>query len=48
MTQTILGSEPAIRLTIFLGVLAALVLWEIAAPRRRQEIPRVIRLSLCL
>ena len=43
MTQTILGSEPAIRLTIFLGVLAALVLWEIAAPRRRQEIPRVIR-----
>lgn len=43
MNQTILGSEPAIRLTIFLGVLAALVLWEIAAPRRRHEIPRVIR-----
>ena len=43
MTETILGSEPAIRLTAFLGVLAAMTLWEIAAPRRRRDIPRVIR-----
>ena len=43
MTETILGSEPAIRLTAFLGVLAAMALWEIAAPRRRRDIPRVIR-----
>ena len=43
MTETILGSEPAIRLTAFLGVLAAMALWEIASPRRRRDIPRVIR-----
>lgn len=43
MTETIIGSEPAIRLTAFLGILAAMALWEIAAPRRRREIPRVIR-----
>ena len=43
MTETILGWEPAIRLTAFLGVLAAMALWEIASPRRRREIPRVIR-----
>lgn len=43
MSETILGSEPAIRLTAFLGVLAAMALWEIAAPRRRRDIPRLIR-----
>ena len=43
MTETILGWEPAIRLTAFLGVLAAMALWEIASPCRRQDIPRVIR-----
>lgn len=43
MTETILGWEPAVRLTAFLGVLAAMALWEIASPRRRREIPRVIR-----
>ncbi len=43
MIETILGFEPAIRLTAFLGVLAAMALWEIAAPRRRRDIPRVIR-----
>lgn len=43
MTATILGSEPAIRLTAFLGVLAAMALWEIASPRRRRDMPRVIR-----
>ena len=43
MTETILGSEPAIRLTAFLGILAAMALWEVAAPRRRRDIPRVIR-----
>lgn len=30
----IFGNEPAIRLGIYLGVLAALMLWEVAAPRR--------------
>lgn len=43
MTQTILSVEPLIRLTVFLGLLVAMMLWELAAPRRRQEIPRVIR-----
>lgn len=43
MTETILAIEPNLRLAVFLGVLAAMALWEIAAPRRRREIPRVIR-----
>jgi len=43
MSETILAAEPAIRLAAFLGVLVAMVLWEVAAPRRRREIPRVIR-----
>ncbi|MGF1657905.1 MAG: sterol desaturase family protein [Rubrimonas sp.] len=43
MSETILAQEPAIRLAAFLGVLAAMALWEVAAPRRRREIPRVIR-----
>lgn len=43
MSETILATEATIRLAIFLGVLAAMALWEVAAPRRRREIPRVIR-----
>ncbi len=43
MLQSILSAEPTIRLVVFLGVLAAMALWEVAAPRRRREIPRVIR-----
>ncbi len=43
MIETILVAEPEIRLTAFLGVLTAMALWEIAAPRRRRDIPRVIR-----
>lgn len=43
MTETILSAEPTIRLAAFLGVLAAMALWEVAAPRRRREIPRLIR-----
>jgi sterol desaturase/sphingolipid hydroxylase (fatty acid hydroxylase superfamily) len=41
----ILANEPAWRLGAFLGVLAAMMLWELAAPMRRQEIPRIIRWS---
>lgn len=37
--------EPTIRLAAFFGILAGMVLWEVAAPRRRLEIPRVIRWS---
>ena len=43
MSETILATEATIRLAIFLGVLAGMALWEVAAPRRRREIPRVIR-----
>jgi sterol desaturase/sphingolipid hydroxylase (fatty acid hydroxylase superfamily) len=43
MSETILAAEPTIRLAAFLGILAAMALWEAAAPRRRREIPRVIR-----
>jgi sterol desaturase/sphingolipid hydroxylase (fatty acid hydroxylase superfamily) len=43
MSETILAYEPTIRLAVFLGVLGAMALWEVAAPRRRREIPRVIR-----
>ncbi|WP_171130724.1 MULTISPECIES: sterol desaturase family protein [unclassified Ruegeria] len=43
MSDTILVAEPTIRLIAFLSVLAAMALWEVAAPRRRRDIPRVIR-----
>ncbi|CBV43192.1 sterol desaturase family protein [Halomonas elongata] len=40
MIDTILMHEPAIRLGVFTGVLAAMALWEIAAPRRPQHYSR--------
>jgi sterol desaturase/sphingolipid hydroxylase (fatty acid hydroxylase superfamily) len=45
MSDMLLNAEAAIRLTIFLGILLAMMLWELSAPRRRQEIPRVLRWS---
>ena len=42
-SDLLLSNEPAIRLGVFLGVLVAMAIWEVAAPRRRIEIPRVIR-----
>ena len=45
MTDLILANEPLIRIAIFLGVLLVMALWEVAAPRRRREIPRLIRWS---
>ena len=43
MTDLLLSNEGGIRLAIFLGILIAIAIWEVAAPRRRIEIPRVIR-----
>jgi hypothetical protein len=43
MTESFLAQEATLRLTVFLAVLVAMALWEVAAPRRRQDIPRVIR-----
>ena len=45
MPQDILKQETAIRLTVFLGVLIGMALWELAFPRRRMEIPRLLRWS---
>ena len=43
MTDTLLlALSRNIRITLFLGVLAAMALWELAAPRRRQDIPRLL------
>jgi len=45
ITETIFAAEPQLRLSVFLGVLAIMALWELLAPRRRRDIPRVIRWS---
>ena len=41
----LLPQQDAIRLGAFLVVLAIMALWELAAPQRRSDIPRVIRWS---
>lgn len=43
MSDAILIAEPTLRLVAFFGVLMLMLLWELAAPRRRRDIPRVIR-----
>ncbi len=43
MTETILASEPAIRLSFFLGIFAAVALWEVLAPRRARKLSRWVR-----
>ncbi|MGB3277839.1 MAG: sterol desaturase family protein [Pseudorhodobacter sp.] len=43
MSESLLATEPQLRLIVFFAVLVAMALWELAAPRRRQDIPRVIR-----
>ncbi|MDP1569491.1 MAG: sterol desaturase family protein [Vicinamibacterales bacterium] len=45
MTNLTLADEPLIRLGFFLVVLLVMAIWEVAAPRRRREIPRLIRWS---
>ena len=41
----LLAHENTLRLAAFLGVLAVMALWELAAPQRRSDIPRLIRWS---
>ena len=43
VSDTLLGWEPIIRLVAFAGVLAAMALWELYAPRREQAIGRGTR-----
>jgi len=43
MAEILLAHEPMIRLAAFAGIFAAMALWELAAPRRRQVIGRLRR-----
>ncbi|UVJ41974.1 hypothetical protein NVV94_14885 [Pseudomonas sp. LS1212] len=43
MSELLLENEPLIRISLFLGILVTLAAWEVAAPRRRREIPRLLR-----
>jgi sterol desaturase/sphingolipid hydroxylase (fatty acid hydroxylase superfamily) len=45
MLEQLLNHEPQIRLSFFLGVLVIMALWEFAAPRRRRDMPRLLRWS---
>ena len=45
MSEFLLQHEPTVRMGAFLATLAAMALWEVAAPRRRREIPRFLRWS---
>lgn len=41
--QFVLAHEPAIRLSFFVGVFAAVALWEVAAPRRALTVSKALR-----
>jgi sterol desaturase/sphingolipid hydroxylase (fatty acid hydroxylase superfamily) len=43
MPEFLAANEPLIRIGCFLGVLAVMALWELAAPRRRQAVSRLVR-----
>jgi sterol desaturase/sphingolipid hydroxylase (fatty acid hydroxylase superfamily) len=45
MSELLLAHESLVRLGAFFAVLAAMAAWELAAPRRRREIPRLVRWS---
>lgn len=45
MSEYLLGHEPQVRLISLFSILAIMAVWELAAPRRRQEIPRLLRWS---
>jgi len=43
MIETVLGNGAEIRLSAFLGILTAVVVWEFALPRRRRSFSRWVR-----
>jgi sterol desaturase/sphingolipid hydroxylase (fatty acid hydroxylase superfamily) len=43
MFRFLLSHEPSLRLVFFFGMLVGMAAWELAAPRRRQETPRLLR-----
>jgi len=45
MSDDILAHEPLIRLLAFLGVFLIIAAWEAASPRRRRQVPRLLRWS---
>jgi sterol desaturase/sphingolipid hydroxylase (fatty acid hydroxylase superfamily) len=45
MSEFLLDHEPQVRLFFLFAILAIMAAWEMAAPRRRQEIPRLLRWS---
>ena len=45
MSEFLLVHEAQARLVFFISVLVIMAAWEVAAPRRRQEIPRLLRWS---
>ena len=45
MSAYLLEHEPQVRLISLFSILATMAVWELAAPRRRQEIPRLLRWS---
>jgi sterol desaturase/sphingolipid hydroxylase (fatty acid hydroxylase superfamily) len=45
LSLLLLSKEPQLRLGIFLGILAIMALAELLSPRRRREIPRLLRWS---
>ncbi len=45
MADSVLAHEPIVRGAIFLVILLGMAVWELSAPRRRREIPRLLRWS---
>jgi len=45
MSNLLLSNEPLFRIAFFLVILVVMAAWEVVAPRRRREIPRLIRWS---
>lgn len=43
MAENLMASEALIRLGVFFSILLIMAVWELAMPRRRQEIPRILR-----
>ncbi|WP_439150424.1 sterol desaturase family protein [Sulfitobacter sp.] len=43
--EALVTHEPTIRLIVFFGILIGMAAWELAAPQRRVEIPRLVRWS---
>ena len=45
MSEFLLRQEPEVRLFFLFSILVIMAVWEVTAPRRRQEIPRLLRWS---